>query len=53
MDGIETNVDLDVEIIPAADAEKYGCRAMLFPAPWNENRNMPVEDFLNELLKLK
>jgi len=26
---------------------------MLFPAPWNENRNMPVEDFLNELLKLK
>ncbi len=24
VDGIETNVDLDVEIIPAADAEKYG-----------------------------
>ena len=24
VDGIETNVDLDVQMIPAADAEKYG-----------------------------
>ncbi len=44
---------IDDSPLNTADAEKYGCRAMLFPAPWNENRNMPVEDFLNELLKLK
>ena len=44
---------IDDSPLNIADAEKYGCRTMLFPAPWNENRNMPVEDFLNELMKLK
>ena len=43
---------IDDSPLNTADAEKNGCRTMLFPAPWNENRNMPVEDFLNELIKL-
>ena len=36
-----------------ADAGKHGCRTMLFPAPWNENRGRSVGDFLNELIDLK
>ena len=36
-----------------ADAQRYGCRTMTFPAPWNENRDLPIDDFLNGLLKLK
>lgn len=35
------------------DALNNGCKAILFPAPWNENRDMEIDDFLNKLLKLK
>ena len=44
---------IDDSPLNTADAQKKGCRAMLFPAPWNENRNMPIDDFLNELTKIK
>ena len=37
----------------AEDAEKHGCRAMLFPAPWNPNRDMSIDEFLNKLIQLK
>ena len=44
---------IDDSPLNTADAQKQGCRAMLFPAPWNENRDMPIDDFLNELTKIK
>jgi len=48
-----TPVLIDDSPLNIADARKCGCRTMTFPAPWNENRNVPVNDFLNELIKLK
>lgn len=44
---------IDDSPLNTADAQKYGCRAMLFPAPWNDNRNMSIDEFLNELIKFK
>ena len=35
------------------DAQSNGCNARLFPAPWNDNRNMNISDFLDKLLELK
>ena len=35
------------------DANKNGFEARLFPAPWNENRKLSINDFLNNLLDLK
>ena len=32
------------------DAHKNGVDAVLFPAPWNDNRNQNIDDFLNNLL---
>lgn len=34
------------------DARGNGCKAMLFPAPWNENKDMKIDDFLDKLLEL-
>ena len=34
------------------DAKKNGFRARLFPAPWNDNRNQPIDVFLNNLLEI-
>ena len=36
-----------------ADAEKHGCRTMLFPTPWNKSRDRSVADFLEELITIE
>ena len=35
------------------DARNNGVTAVLFPAPWNDNRNQTIDDFLNKLLDFR
>ena len=35
------------------DACNNGITAILFPAPWNDNRNQTIDDFLNKLLDFR
>ena len=44
---------IDDSPLNAADALEHGGRALLFPAPWNQNRGLPIADFLDGLVKLK
>ena len=47
LDGILIDdMPINVEAVKAA-----GGRALYFPAPWNENRDMSIEEFFSELIK--